>query len=149
MSLDQFRALASNVDLFEKIAPDDIARILAKGITEKAPKGSTIFHKGTTGSTMYVILAGCVELYDGQKLIATLRTGDMMGEMALISEEPRSATAIAKEDTRLFVLSETTFQRLMTKRVAIQILFNIVGALSKRLREANKKIVQYQADLER
>ncbi len=149
MSLDQFRALARNVDLFDKIPPDDVARIFAKGTTEKAPKGSTIFHKGTTGSTMYVILAGCVELYDGQKLIATLRTGDMMGEMALISEEPRSATAIAKEDTRLFVLSETTFQRLMTKRVAIQILFNIVGALSKRLREANKKIVQYQADLER
>lgn len=146
MSADQFRALTRNMDLFDKITPDEVARIFAKGMTVKAPKGSTIFHQGTTGNTMFVILAGTVELYDARKLIATLRSGDMMGEMALISEEPRSATAVAKEDTQLFVLSETTFQRLMTKRVAIQILFNIVGTLSKRLREANKRIVQPQAD---
>ncbi len=98
---------------------------------------------------MYVILAGCVEPYDGKEPIATLRTGDTMGAMALVSEEPRSAAAVAKEDTRLFVLSKTTFQRLMTKRVAIQILFPFVAAPSKRLRDANKKIVQHQADLER
>ena len=64
------------------------------------------------------------------------------GEMALSSEEPRSATAVAAEDTHLFVLSEDVFHKLMTKRASVQILLNIVSTLIKRLREANKKLKQ-------
>jgi len=83
-----------------------------------------------------------VDLFDGKKRLATLTTGDMFGEMALISEEPRSATAVAAEDTHLFVLSEDVFHKLMTKRASVQILLNIVSTLIKRLREANKKLKQ-------
>jgi CRP-like cAMP-binding protein len=88
---------------------------------------------------MYVVLAGTVVVRDGDKDIATLRTGDTFGEMALINSEPRSANVIAGEDSLLFVLSESTFQQLLTKRVAVQILLNIVRTLSHRLREANVK----------
>ncbi len=41
------------------------------------------------------------------------------------------------EDSRLFVLTESTFEKLMTKRVAIQMLFNIIRTLSHRLKESN------------
>lgn len=139
MSLD-YAAIAKCVELFRGVSPEDVAKIFAKGMTMQTPKGNTIFYKGTTGNTMFVILAGTVELYDGRKLLATLRTGDMFGEMALISNEPRSASAVAAENTSLFVLSEDVFRRLMTKQVAIRILLNIISTLAHRLREANKRL---------
>ena len=139
-TLERFRALASRVDLFRGVNPEDVAKIYAKGMTMRINRGNIIFHQNTTGNTMYVLLGGRVDLYDGKKHIASLGPGDMFGEMALISEEPRSATAVAGEDAHVFVLSETIFHRLMTKRAAIQILLNIVGTLSRRLRDANKKL---------
>ena len=129
--------LARKVELFKGLTAEDIGKILAKGMTIRVLKGETVFYKGTVGSQMYIVLGGKVEVRDGNKTIATLTTGDMFGEMALINNEPRSATVVSAEDTHLFVLSETTFQTLLTKRVAINILLNIVRTLSHRLRDAN------------
>lgn len=145
-SLEDFNRMAQQVDLFQKLRPDDIAKIFSKGMTLQIQKGNVIFHQGTTGNTMYVILAGKVQLYDHKKPIATLGTGDMLGEMALISEEPRSATAVAAENTHLFMMNEQLFHRLMTKRVAIQILLNVIGALCRRLRDMNHKLARLQED---
>ena len=109
-------------------------------------KGNTIFYKGTTGNQMFVILAGKVSLFDGPKHLADLRTGDMFGEMALINNEPRSATAVAAESTQLFILSETFFQKLMTKRVAITMLLNIIGTLSTRLQGMNRRLLELKQE---
>ena len=143
----QWAMLARNVDLFKGLDPDDVGRIFARGVTMIAQKGQTLFYKGTSGEQMYVVMAGTINLLDGDKLIATLKTGDTLGEMALISNEPRSATAVAGEDSKLFVLTETTFQKLMTKRVAIRILLNIIGTLSTRIRESNKHVTRLNAQV--
>jgi CRP-like cAMP-binding protein len=143
-TLEKCRTLAERVELFRGIRPDDVAKILAKGRVVNVRKGETLFYKGTTGNTMYVVLGGSVSLVDGKKGLALLRPGDTFGEMALISNEPRSATAIAAEDAKLFVLDETTFQRLMTKSVAIRMLLNIIATLSHRLRRANELLVSQQ-----
>ncbi len=129
--------LAQRVDLFRGLTKEDVAKIFAKGMTIRVLKGETVFYKGTIGSQMYIVLGGTVAVRDGEKTLAELKTGDMFGEMALINSEPRSATVVAMEDSHLFVLSETTFQTLLTKRVAIQILLNIVRTLSHRLRDSN------------
>ena len=136
----RMQQIASKMALFRGLAPEDVAKIFARGMTMQVSKGEVIFKKGTTGSQMYVVLGGKVAIFDGQKQIASLSVGDMFGEMALISSEPRSATAVAEEASHLYVLNETTFQRLMTKRVAIRILLNVIGTLSQRLREVNKRL---------
>ena len=141
-SVDKYVELSKRVPLFRGLSPEDVAKIFARGMTMDVEKGNAIFFQGTTGNQMYVVLGGSVGLYDGKKLITTLRAGDMFGEMALINSEPRSATAMASEHCRLFVLSETTFQKLMTKHAAIKILLNIIGTMSKRLREMNAKLVK-------
>ena len=63
----------------------------------------------------------------------------MFGEMALVNNEPRSATVVAMEDSRVFILTQTTFDKLLSKRVAVTILLNIIRTLSVRLKESNKK----------
>jgi CRP-like cAMP-binding protein len=140
----KFQMLAKRVELFRGISPEDVGKIFSKGTTMVMEKDNVIFYQGTTGNQMFVILTGKVSLYDDKKHLVDLRTGDMFGEMALINSEPRSATAVAAETSQLFILSEDIFQRLMTKRVAIRMLLNIIGTLSHRLRDMNTKITKFQ-----
>jgi len=142
-----YRALTRSIPLFRGLGADDVARILAHGRTVRAAKGEVVFYEGTTGSSMFVVLGGTVSIYEGKKLLATLGQGETFGEMALIDNDPRSASAVAAEDCKLFELTETTFQRLLTKRVSVQILLNIVGTLSHRLRETSRRMVRLQAEL--
>lgn len=146
-SSSQQQMLARQCKLFKGIAPEDVAKIFAHGNTVRMAKGQVIFYQGATGNTMYVVLGGKVNLYDGKKPVASLGPGDTFGEMALINNEPRSLSAAAAEDCMLFVMTETFFQRLMTKRVAIQILLNVVGTLSQRLRDTNARFAKIQGRL--
>lgn len=146
-SLEKFAKMAQVVPLFNHLDAEDVAKIFAKGLTMQVPKGDVIFYKDTTGNQMYVVLGGTVALFDGPKHLTNLHVGDMFGEMALINREPRSATAVAAEDTKVFVLTETLFEKLMTKRVAIRMLFNIIGTLSHRLRDMNHRITKLQEQL--
>ncbi|HIJ66016.1 MAG TPA: cyclic nucleotide-binding domain-containing protein [Candidatus Hydrogenedentes bacterium] len=132
--------LAAQVEFFHGLEPHEVAKIFSKGMTQRITKGETIFLKGTTGNTMYVVLGGKVGIFDGRKQIAELKQGAMFGEMALTTHEPRSASAVALEDSHLFALNETTFERLLTKRAAVRILLNIIHTLSRRLKEANAKL---------
>lgn len=131
--------LIERVALFNGLTRDEVVKIFGYGLTMNCAKGETIFHEGTVGSTMYVVLGGKVGVFKGGKCISELRTGDMFGEMALVCDEPRSATVAALENSKVFVLKEETFDKLMTKRVAIRMLFNIVKTLSHRLQDSNKK----------
>ena len=77
------------------------------------------------------------------------RAPDGSGQMAIIGDAPRSATAKADEASRLFMLDEKTFNKLMTKRVSIRILLNIVGTLSNRLREMNARYTRLKEQADR
>ena len=128
--------LIQRVDLFHGLEREDVSKIFSKGMTMRALKDDVIFFKGTVGNQMYIVLGGKVGVFSGDKCVAELRTGDMFGEMALVNKEPRSATVKAIEASHLFVLSESTFQYLLTKRVAVQVLLNIVRTMSHRLKAA-------------
>jgi CRP-like cAMP-binding protein len=136
--IDQY---IKHIALFEGLTREEVTKIFAKGMTMHVTSGEDIFIKGTIGNQMYVVLGGKLGVFDGKKCIAELRTGDMFGEMALVNKEPRSATVTAVNDSRLFVLSESTFERLLTKRAAIKILLNIVRTLSHRLKDANTRLI--------
>lgn len=140
MEVDKLDALIKAVPLFHGLTREEVLKIFSKGMTMRCTKGETIFFKGNVGNQMYVVLGGKIGVYDGDKHLASLHVGDMFGEMALVNQEPRSATTRAMEDSKLFVLTQDVFERLMTKRVAIQMLMNIIRTLSTRLKNANEKI---------
>ena len=142
MVSDKYAELAKRVALFNGLDAEDVAKIFSKGMTMEVEKGNVLFYQGTTGNQMYVVLGGRIDLFDGKKHLTTLKTGDLFGEMAVILNEPRTASAVAGETSRVFVLSETVFERLMTKRAAIRILLNIIGVMARRIREMNSKLME-------
>ena len=75
--------------------------------------GTTIFQQGETGNLMYIILEGEVEVsreVNGKEVILTILTkGDIFGEMALFSKQPRTATVRSRGDTRIITVDKRLF----------------------------------------
>ena len=136
---DTYAMLARRMELFRGLKPGDVAKLFAKGVTTEYSTGDAIFKKGQSGREMFVILGGKVEVRDGDRVLATLAKGDMFGEMAFISQEPRSASVVALEPTSVLALSNEIIHQLLSKDAAIQILENIVMKLCVRLRAANQR----------
>lgn len=147
MVSEKYGELAKRVPLFNGLDAEDVAKIFSKGMTMEVEKGNILFYQGTTGNQMYVVLGGRIDLFDGKKHLTSMRTGDLFGEMAVILNEPRSASAVAGETSRVFVLSETVFEKLMTKRAAIRILLNIIGVMARRIRDMNAKLAETRVAL--
>jgi CRP-like cAMP-binding protein len=105
---------------------------------ERFVPDEVIFREGEPGTKMYVLLRGEVDLSVRGKNIATLKKGDILGEMAIIDNEPRSATAIAKSDSELVVIDEERFLALVHERPGFAI--EVMRVLVKRLRTTDEVI---------
>lgn len=75
--------------------------------------GEYIFRKGEAAKMMYLIIEGEVDLMLDNTPIESAKVGTFIGEMALIDKEPRSASARARSDCRVFPIDETRFQPLV------------------------------------
>ena len=94
--------------------------------------GEYIFREGDQSSEMYVVLDGQVDIIIGDKIVETVDPGGIFGEMAIIGPAPRSASAVARFDTKLVPVDNRRFQFLIqqTPYFAIQ----VMGVLADRLR---------------
>lgn len=99
--------------------------------------GETIFVAGQPGKLMYIVVAGEVELHQGERLLAIVGPGEPVGEMELIDHGGRSATAIARSDCVLAPITEKHFLYMVqeTPQFALQVL----RILAERLRLANDR----------
>jgi CRP/FNR family cyclic AMP-dependent transcriptional regulator len=109
-------------------------------------KAEVIFSESSPGKEMYIVYSGSVGLYTEDapgrsKLLATVEAGDFFGEMALVDDSPRSATAIAEEDnTQLLVLDKNKFTYLLRHQPDFALV--VMGKLCRQLREANKTLIK-------
>ena len=95
--------------------------------------GDYIFRAGETAKVMFLIIEGEVDLMLGDTVVETAGQSAFIGEMALIDDEPRSASARARSDCRVFPIDETRFQSLVqeTPFFALQ----VMKVLARRLRK--------------
>ena len=100
--------------------------------------GEAIFREYDMGSEMYVLLEGQVEITIGPNVVETLGPGEPFGEMALIDQAARTATAIAKTDCKLAVIPEKRFLFMVaqTPHFALQ----IMKVMADRLRKMNARL---------
>jgi CRP-like cAMP-binding protein len=135
-----YAILARRMELFRGIGPEHVARIFAQGHTLEFTPGQIIFEKGAPGDKMFAILIGEVAIFDEERQLAVLGRGDMFGEMALLSQEPRSASAQALVNTSLLSLDRDSIQRSLPAEVSIALLTNVIVTLGERIRLANQLI---------
>ena len=132
--------LLKQVPLFRSLRAEDSQHIAALLQKQTLRKGDVLFRNGEEGHSLYMITAGKIKIVrqsrDGDEMIlAVLSTGDFCGEMALLDGLPRSADAIAVEETHLYGLNRKDFlSYVMNNETAVRA---ILSALSKRLRKAD------------
>lgn len=134
---EKYRQYAKKVRIFNGLSPEEVAEILRKGKVLFFQQGQTIFHEGMLGSNVFIVLSGQIAIYTKGKEIARCQVGDAFGEMAVLNRTPRSATAAALSDVKLFTLDEHQIHDILDKRAAVRVLLNIIHVLSERLEAAN------------
>lgn len=106
------------------------------------PEGTVIFREGDVGNEMYVIQSGRVNITkrsrDVEKVLVTLGPGAFFGEMAIINNKPRSASAVVVDTARLLVIGPKTFDAMIRGNTEIAV--RMIKILAQRLQTADEQI---------
>jgi len=105
-------------------------------------RGTVLFREGDPGVEMYVIQSGKVTISKRvgtvEKVLSTLGQGEFFGEMSILNNKPRSATATCAEDSKLLVIDARTFEAMI--RGNSEIALRMIKKLADRLQETNEQI---------
>lgn len=149
--VDEIRELLLNSTLLHNFPPAEILSAARYFSINHAAKNDVIFNEGDMGTFMCLIAEGNVSVQksnqDGENIeLAILPKDRTFGEMAVLDGERRSATCIAATDCTLLILSRDTLEKMITEtpRIAAKVIRAIAVSLSRRLRMADGKLVDYQ-----
>src|SRR6266851_3641410 len=135
--------LLRTVPIFAELSDPDIASLSRLATRRRYPKDTVVFFENEAGDFFFTIVQGRIKVTilgdDGREIILSiLGPGDFFGEMALLDNEPRSATAIAVEESELLSLHRTDVQSVLSDNRAITTA--LIRVLTARLRHANHQI---------
>jgi len=124
------------VRLFKGLSKALLRKLLIDLFEKEYDAGEIIFSEGDSGKALYIVMSGTVNIVkkDGSedKVLAPLGPGSYFGELALISESPRFATAVAVEKTNLLIMYKSYFDHLIkgNSRISSRVLLNLAECLS-------------------
>jgi len=127
------------VSLFADLPPPDLKQVAAIASERICPDGETIAVQGEPGDEMYVIVSGKVRVLTGAEPgveVARRKPGEYVGEMAIISREPRMASLVAAGEVRMLCIAQKQFESLLRERPEISLA--VMRVLCARLREQAK-----------
>ena len=114
--------------------------------TQTYEQGEVIFHEGDQGEYVYLIISGSVGIYktvgDQRQLLNTIGSGEIFGEMGLVSNEPRFATVIAAEDCRLIKVQDKAFHKSLVNE-KMPIIKPLIMQLVERFRNVEIQNQEY------
>ena len=119
--------------------PVDFRLLAGAGVPARDFKaGDVIFRQGDPARELFIIQSGEVEIRLGNRVLETLPQYSIFGEMALIDNAPRSATAVAASDVKLVAVSEKQFLFLIGNTPYFAL--NVMRVMARRLRAANTSL---------
>jgi CRP/FNR family transcriptional regulator, cyclic AMP receptor protein len=143
----QVDTIFQEIALFADLNSRSRRRLLAQCVPKSYPAGALVLEEGDTALGLFLIGSGEVEVFkteDGQRVpLARLRAGDLLGEMALFDEAPRSASAEALKPTECLLLTRGGFHAALQEEP--EILSRIVPRLVQRLRSTQDRLVELEA----
>jgi HEAT repeat protein len=130
------------VPLFANLSPGDIKQVAAIAEEVSFSNGDILVQQGEVGDVMFIIASGEVRVIaskDQKEVeLARRKVGEFIGEMALISKEPRSATVAAVGNVHTICINQKNFESLLRDRPDASLA--VIQVLCKRLKEADQKM---------
>lgn len=128
----------ATIPFFAGLDPATLERVAASLRSRRFRRGEVIFHAGDPGDALFVIVAGDVKISlpsetGEEAILATLRSGDVFGELALLDGAPRSASATAMSMAETVVLPRDRFLELIATEAGVRdaLLTSIAGELRR------------------
>lgn len=133
--------------LFARLGRRSLRKLAELCVPRDFESGSVIISEGDTGLGLFVIVSGRVEIIkasgDDTLHLAEMKPGDLLGEMALIDDQPRSASAIAMEPTRCLLITRSSFQNLTENDP--EIAWCLLPTLAERIRDLQQRMIDFGA----
>jgi len=137
-------AILRGVNLFELLDDSELEELAAHIDEAHFTAKQMLFKKGDPGDNMHIVLKGKIETYvydsDSNRIsLATVNEGGIVGELSLLDTQPRSANAVALEDTNTFIIDQDDLQRLFSRKPAAAL--DILRVLGQRIRATNELLI--------
>jgi CRP/FNR family cyclic AMP-dependent transcriptional regulator len=138
----------AGISLFQALSPETLGALVAHCRLVNLPSGEVLFHQGDTSLTLYLIESGEVDLIhdyeDGEKLVLVrLGPHDVIGDASMISNQPRTATAIAITDVVLIALDREIFFQYLSQHPSMAV--EVLVQMSLRLRDLTLRLREIAA----
>jgi CRP-like cAMP-binding protein len=125
-----------HIEMLRSLSPSEMQAIIPLLKPLSVEPGTVLCQEGTAGDSMFLIVNGQAEIFKGSQRMAQLGTGEMFGEMALLTGEERSATVVAKTPMELYELERADFEAMLTR--SPQLSSGLSRILARRLRETTQ-----------
>lgn len=130
------------VPLFEGLNEQALTMLARVSHVQRVPKGSVIFYQDDPGEAAYIVQSGVVAILlataDGRELVINeMRAGDCFGEIALLTGQPRSASALAREASQVVVIPRADF--LARLEAEPKIMRHLLATVAQRLRSSTER----------
>jgi len=131
------------VPLFAAFSDEQLVMLTHVVTRRSVPRGAMLMAEGDLTDSLYMIIAGRLKVMMGdaegkEVILALLGPGEIVGEMGLIDDSPRSATVIAIESSELLSISKREFRKCLAGN--FEMTMGVMRGLVRRLREADRKI---------
>ena len=138
--------------LFRQLSSADMDALRSAAREQTFAAGQEIFKEGDAGDGLYVVKSGLVEISGGvdhnaRQVFSQVAPGDMFGEMAVIEDKPRSASAFAKEETTVFFVPRKDLLALVERSPSLALA--LLREVSHRLREFDRQYLREVLQAER
>lgn len=132
MNRTELLQFLSKIDLFHFFSMEELADFLEKAAEMQVAKGVILFHEGDPGQEMYIVLRGMIKVFHGNRVIDIVKPGEYFGEMAIIENQPRSASVAVLEESLLLQVPFAVFQEYFSRQP--KSLVAMMRTLSQRIR---------------
>ncbi len=144
LSKDIFLKLKQSVSFFSTFSDGELLALLKLAVSETYSDGDVVFKENSRGDKMYIILTGNVKItkYLGNKkeeVLVTLGPGACFGEMGVINQSPRSASAIVEGENAVLLVIKESLLSQNNMLLAFKLYRNFATMLAERLRKTNEK----------
>jgi CRP-like cAMP-binding protein len=123
--------LVKSIPLFSRCTKKELAAVAGAADELDVPAGTELTRQGDRGREVMVLVDGTADVRRNGRRISTLGAGDFLGEIAVISGLPRTATVTTTSDARLLVLTDRAFKRVVDEMPSVQA--SVLKAVAERL----------------
>jgi CRP-like cAMP-binding protein len=135
---DEKLDLLKSIPLFAGFGRRELTRLGMLSDVIDWPAGRVLMREGDLGAEMFVIVRGHAEVERAGRVIGEATNGDVLGEMALVDEGPRSATVTLTEPSRLLVVGHREFHALMDEMPTVRV--QVLESLARRVRQLDPDV---------